>query len=393
MSAQPTRTRRQASRLVALTGVLGLVLSSLLLLATTTPAQAAGPQTFNGSNYGAIPDGGNTCPQPGAARDVTFAVTGVPQRQLADVRVTGLAIAHTFVGDVTATLIAPNGALVSLFGRTGATTAGAFGDNSNLVGPYAFADTDTPDPGGWWAAATAAVDTNATVASGTYRASQVGGAGATGATVDLTAAFAGVANPNGTWTLRFTDGCSADTGSVTAATLSLTPIAPDCSAQQAAVTTAQNNVTAAQTAQSSAAADKIAADAKVAAAQANVTAPQAKVAAAQAKVTKAKAKVKAKKKALKAAKAGGDPAKIAKAKKKLAKAKAKLKAAKAALKTANAELASANAALASAKAEQSAAAAAVTAADADKAAADAALSAAQTALADCQANKQADKQG
>jgi hypothetical protein len=37
----------------------------------------------------------------------------------------------------------------------------------------------------------------------------------------MNAAFAGVADANGTWTLRFTDGCNLDTGSVSAATLTL----------------------------------------------------------------------------------------------------------------------------------------------------------------------------
>lgn len=422
--------RREISRFVAVAGALSLVMSVLLVAFTARSADAAGPFAFDGTGYGAIPDGGNTCPSPGAQRDVTFAVTGVPERQLADVRITGLAVAHTWVGDLTVTLIAPNAASMIVFGRTGATNATHVGDSSNTAGPYTFADTDTPAPGDWWATATnAGLPDAGVIPSGSYRASAAGGAGSTGTQTDITPAFNGVTNPNGTWTLRFTDGCTVDTGSVTAATLSLTPVAPDCTTQQAAVTTAQNHVTSAEAAQATAATNKTAADAavdaadanaatadgkvaaadaKVAAADAKVASAQAKVAAANAKVAKAKGKVKKAKQALKTAKAGGDAAKIAKAQKKLAKAKSKLKAAKAAAKTANGALTAAKSEQTTAKSEQATAkseqtaayaqqatananqataAAAVTAANEDKAAADAELSAAQAALATCQASR------
>ncbi len=37
----------------------------------------------------------------------------------------------------------------------------------------------------------------------------------------MTPAFAGVADPTGTWTLRLEDGCAGDTGSISAATLTV----------------------------------------------------------------------------------------------------------------------------------------------------------------------------
>ncbi len=346
----PRRRLRVPVRLTAAIGGLALVVSSGLLLGASPSPAAPSTYTFGGAGFGAIADGGSSCPTGGSPRDVTFNVTGVPQRTLGDVRITGLALAHSFVGDLTVTLIAPNGATRGLFARTGATTAGAFGDSSNLVGPYGFADTGTPTPGNWWAAALAAADTNAVVASGVYRASQSGGAGGTGAQELITSAFSGVTNPNGTWTLRFVDTCSSDTGSVTAATLEMTPVPANCTVQQAAVTTAQAKVTSTAAALTKATADKAAADQTVAQAAQGVK--------------KAKAKVKKAKKAL--AKATGKAVAaaekaLAKAKAKLKKAKKKLKAAKAQAASAGQQAAAAQTASTSAKAELAQAQAALTA--------------------------------
>ena len=56
-----------------------------------------------------------------------------------------------------------------------------------------------------------------------YRTTGAGGAGQTdpAPVTNMTAAFAGVANPTGTWTLRMEDGCAGDTGSISAATLTV----------------------------------------------------------------------------------------------------------------------------------------------------------------------------
>jgi hypothetical protein len=130
---------------------------------------------------------------------------------------------HTFVGDVTATLIAPNGASHTIFGHTLATTATSFGDSSDLGAQYIFSDNaPTPPNGGWWQAATAA-GAAVIMPTGTYRTTASGGAGATNPQppTSINAAFSGVANPNGTWTLRLTDSCAGDTGAITAATLTV----------------------------------------------------------------------------------------------------------------------------------------------------------------------------
>lgn len=178
----------------------------------------------NAGTLGAIPDfTGTTCH--GSApinKDVTFTASGLSGAPSAvNISMTFGTPNHTFVGDIVATLIAPNGASHTIFGRTGATTATAFGDSSDLGATYTFSDTaPAPPSGGWWQQATTAGAT-AIMATGTYRTTASGGAGATNPQppTSINAAFTGVASPNGTWTLRLADGCGGDTGSVTAATL------------------------------------------------------------------------------------------------------------------------------------------------------------------------------
>ncbi len=182
--------------------------------------------TFPGSGFGPIPDGGisSTCGSDGTPIDVSFTVSGM-SGALSNVEV-NMSLTHTWMADVTATLIAPNGTSKVLFGYTGATTALGCGDSSDLAGPYTFKDSAlAPPSGGWWQAATAAAST-AALPSGDYRSTDIGGAGAVNPQppTNLTTAFAGVANPNGVWKLRFTDGGSGDTGAVSAATLTLTTL-------------------------------------------------------------------------------------------------------------------------------------------------------------------------
>lgn len=190
--------------------------------ADTSSATPSATFPADGASLGAIPDGGGTCPSPGAPRNVTFTVSGMTG-SVSSVSVDGLSFSpnHTFVGDIITTLIAPNGASHIVFGRTGATTATAFGSGANLAGPYQFIDTAAGT--NWWTAAA-----GATIPSGSYRTTPLGGAGATNppAPTSINPAFTGVANANGTWTLRFTDGCSADTGAVSAASLTVNTAAP-----------------------------------------------------------------------------------------------------------------------------------------------------------------------
>lgn len=172
-----------------------------------------------GTGTGAIPDDAATCGTPGTPLTVSFDVSGVTAA-VSGVRisVTGT---HTWVGDVALTLAAPGGSPgMLLFAKTGSTTPTGAGDSSDLAGPYDFADDATGD---WWAQATAAAATDP-IPSGGYRTSQTGGTPSGGGTpTSLAATFGGLppASANGTWTLTATDQCAQDSGSISAATLTI----------------------------------------------------------------------------------------------------------------------------------------------------------------------------
>ena len=200
----------------------GVVVAALFIVA---PAAHAADYPANAGTLGAIADGAACAggPAPGAARDVTFTVFGEPAGAPANVAVTmSFSPQHNWAGDVQATLIAPDATSRLIFGRTGTITANGEGDGSDLTGPYTFSDLAPASPTWWGAAAT--VGTSAPVAPGSYRASQLGGAGATGANTLITPAFSGLTNVNGTWTLRLVDNCAIITGGVGAASLTVTPI-------------------------------------------------------------------------------------------------------------------------------------------------------------------------
>jgi hypothetical protein len=202
-------------------------IENTVIAESNSEAGLPAPVSFNANpaSLGAIPDHVGTCQTSpfNAGRDVTFNVAGL-DGAVNDVELSmtfGSPI-HSFVGDIVATLIAPNGLGRTVFGRTGATTATSFGDSSDLAGPYVFRDSVAPPNGGWWQTATllgAAVP----ITAGSYRATDSGGVGATNPEppANLSGAFNTVSNPNGTWTLRLQDRCTGDTGSITAASLAL----------------------------------------------------------------------------------------------------------------------------------------------------------------------------
>lgn len=175
----------------------------------------------NSATLGAIPDN-----LPATPRDVTFTVTGLgagpPSLVTGNMTFggAGFPLGHTWVGDITALLIAPNGTSFTLFGRTGMTSVSAFGDSSDLIGPYNF--TDAAVGANWWTHA-AAQGAAVALLPGDYRTTQSGpqAIATTSPPTDLTAAFASVVSPNGTWTMRFTDHAGGDTGGVSAANLTL----------------------------------------------------------------------------------------------------------------------------------------------------------------------------
>ncbi len=197
---------------------------------------AAPSATFaaDAGTLGAITDHAAGCDATGGTpRNVTFTVSGVTG-SVSSVEVLNLTFgspAHSWVGDIEAVLIAPNGASHMVFGRTLATTATSCGDSTDATGPYSFGDSAAAPPnGGWWQTANilgAAVG----MTPGAYRSTNIGGAGATipMPATNMNASFAGVTNANGTWTLRLSDHGGGDTGSVSAATLSVTGATPTAS--------------------------------------------------------------------------------------------------------------------------------------------------------------------
>jgi hypothetical protein len=203
----------------------GATLNNTSANQTTTSSHLLASQpaaTFAGANVGAIPDAatgncwGAFVPTP---RNVTFNVTGLSGAPTnVELSTTFGGQAHTWVGDVRATLIAPNAASHLIFARTGGTTSGASGDSSDLAGPYNFKDSAAGV--NWWTEAANRLSTEALTA-GDYRTTTAGGAAGGGTNTSMTPAFAGVADPNGTWTLRLEDGCAGDSGSISAATLTI----------------------------------------------------------------------------------------------------------------------------------------------------------------------------
>jgi subtilisin-like proprotein convertase family protein len=338
---------RLAARATSVLAALSLLAGGVVLTGAGPSQAIPGDFAFPGWDFGAIPDGGpcTSGPVPGPPRDVRFTVTGLVHWAPADVRVTGVALHHPYLGDVVATLIAPDGTSHVLFGRTGATTATGTGDSSDLGGTVSFIDGLAFN---WWTEA-AAAGFDQIIRSGSYRTSAIGGPGSTGAITSLTGAFGSVRNPNGTWTLRLTDGCFGDLGSVTEATLELVS-APPCTPEQSAVTAAQAQVASSGAATTAAAADAVKAD-------------QAVQVAALALAKAEKAVDKAKRK-LKRAKDSGSPLKFKRAKAKLKKAKKALEQAKAELETAQHNATTAHQKLTSAEATATAAQAALTAAQA-----------------------------
>ncbi len=167
----------------------------------------------SGLNAGAIPDNDP------AGRSINFVISGVTGPVVtAQIELTAT---HTWVGDLTATLIAPNGvARLVVFGRPGVRLASAVGSPGNLSGTYLFNDDTTPNL--WLALPT---DTTVNVPVNSYRASSAGIAATQhgGCNTSFTGVFGGLtpAAVNGVWSLLITDSAGGDVGTVTDAKLRL----------------------------------------------------------------------------------------------------------------------------------------------------------------------------
>jgi hypothetical protein len=200
----------------ALRSILGLGLCVL------AGAAAAVPVSFPGTNTGAIPDDNGA-----TSRVVSFAVSGLAG-PIASVELS-TDLTHTWAGDVTATLVAPNGvARLVLIGRAGTGRGSNFGDSSNLGATYVFSDLGRPD----LLPALQGLDTNGVLPAGTFRPISRGAPGrsnAGGCPTSLRGVFAGLsaADANGTWTLVVTDSISGDAGSVGTTTLTLDALGPN----------------------------------------------------------------------------------------------------------------------------------------------------------------------
>lgn len=202
------------------------------LLATACIVLAApvfGAVTFPGTGAGAIPDGSTLTPSSSMApRTLSFAVSGVTA-PLTDVRVS-ITLTHPFLGDLDARLVAPGGAVsFPLFGRVGATTATSYGESNDLNGTYEFVD-PVVTLENIWTVASGLFSSTDPIPQGTYATTPVGGVGVTSPPplTNLIAAFAGLstAQVNGTWQLEIRDWTNQDTGSVTAASLTLESAPP-----------------------------------------------------------------------------------------------------------------------------------------------------------------------
>jgi len=199
------------------TGSIGMTASGSSCSWTATASSA---QTFNAEtgSLGAIPDAQGDGPRtPGATRDVQFTVTGVSPSIVGNIAVSFTGT-HTFLGDVEATLIAPNGTQHRVFGYTLSPPA-TYGSDKVLNGTYTFSDTASQN---WWTTVTSAASP---IPSGSFRTSNSGGAEATNPmpNTSIMTTFSSLTDMNGTWTLRFTDGAAGDTGSISAASLSFMP--------------------------------------------------------------------------------------------------------------------------------------------------------------------------
>lgn len=194
-----------------------------LVALTLSMAGAAFAQTFPGAGTGPIPDSpGNGPENYGPPRDVTFNVSGITGA-LSDISLS-ITMDHIFIGDLDVVLAPPGvvpgdpGSFV-IFSLVGAPDANPWGDGSDLNGTYVFEDSA---PNNLWVAA-AAVGDPTVIPPDDYRTSEPGPTPSPAANTSLLTAFGGLtpAEINGTWTLRFRDGFIDFTGSVSAASLTL----------------------------------------------------------------------------------------------------------------------------------------------------------------------------
>ena len=120
-------------------------------------------------------------------------------------------VLHSWVGDLTIFLTAPDDTSHTIFSRVGVSGAGT-GDSSNLVGIYNFTDDESAN--NLWDAA--AIGGSADIIPpGDYRTSENGSAVVT----QITSSFQSLKALNGIWTLTVNDHAEGNVGSITTANL------------------------------------------------------------------------------------------------------------------------------------------------------------------------------
>ncbi|MCX5641306.1 MAG: MopE-related protein, partial [Planctomycetota bacterium] len=150
----------------------------------------------------AIPDNNAT----GTSASIVVSAAQAPTTtKVRDIRAS-MTVSHTFAGDLSLSVVAPDGTVGYLVNRIVSVN-----DNSNYSGTYLFAD---PYQGNLFSVATAAADVN--IATGSYYPTN----NSAGTASDLTGVFFNK-TVNGTWKLTAADGGAQDTGTFTTGTLEI----------------------------------------------------------------------------------------------------------------------------------------------------------------------------
>lgn len=170
-------------------------------------ALAAGAQA---TSFPATPGTlGQIPPEEDEQLEVEFPVSDLAADVPSEVSVT-LTMDHTWAGDLTADLVAPDGTRTALFAIPAENN-----ESSDFGGTYRFSDRAPATP--TLPDALGELDNGQVLPSESYRATD-----GDGNNKAISSAFSGVTDPNGTWTVEVTDTFPAqDNGSATAASLEL----------------------------------------------------------------------------------------------------------------------------------------------------------------------------
>lgn len=152
----------------------------------------------------------------GTAPGLDQTVSVLVDETIIDIRYDFTGATHTWMGDLSIELIAPDTTSMFIVGQL--TGGGTFGDSSDWGGSYSFEDGSAS----LWTEAAARGDAEP-ITPGTYAASEDDGFGAE--QINSFAGTFGGMSTQGTWTIRFFDSFSAgDTGGLTSWTLNFNTI-------------------------------------------------------------------------------------------------------------------------------------------------------------------------